>query len=186
LGLPFPPHLFVGPSAITAHIKEDIVTTSAIRSLTNRERVIYRTATGLVVAVMLFSIVNFVFNDHFPFPNGPEGAFVHLGFPAYFKVELTVAKILGVLALVIPAVPFKVKQFAYAGFAITLVSASIAHLGRGDARDLSVLYVIDPLVFFGLLAVSYFYFEKSHSFETAASVADAGPLLRRRAIAGDR
>jgi hypothetical protein len=31
---------------------------------------VYRTSTGLVLAVMLFSIVNFVFNDHFPFPNG--------------------------------------------------------------------------------------------------------------------
>jgi hypothetical protein len=142
------------------------VTIGANGKLTNRERVIYRTATGLVLAVMVFSIINFVFNDHFPFPNGPEGAFVHLGFPAYFKVELTVAKILGVLALVIPAVPFKVKEFAYFGFAITLVSASIAHFGRGDA-SLSVLFVIDPLVFLGLLAVSYVYFEKSHSLVEA-------------------
>jgi len=111
---------------------------------------------------MVFSIINFVFNDHFPFPNGPEGAFVHLGFPPYFKVELTIAKVLGVLALVIPAVPIKVKEFAYAGFAITLVSAAVAHFGRGDATDLSVLFVIDPLVFLGLLLLSFFYFEKSH------------------------
>jgi hypothetical protein len=142
------------------------VTARANGKLTNRERLIYRTATGLVLAVMAFSIINFVFNDHFPFPNGPEGAFVHLGFPAYFKVELTVAKILGVLALVIPAVPFKVKEFAYFGFAITLVSASIAHFGRGDA-SLSVLFVMDPLVFLGLLTVSYVYFEKSHSLVEA-------------------
>ena len=72
---------------------------------------------------------------HFPLPNGPEGAFVHLGFPPYFKVELTIAKILGVLALVIPAVPFN---------------------------------VVDPLVFFCLLAVSYYYFEKSHSLQAGA------------------
>jgi hypothetical protein len=129
--------------------------------LTKRERAAYRTSTGLVLAVMLFSIVNFAFNDRFPFPNGPESAFAHLGFPPYFKVELTIAKILGVLALVIPAVPPKVKEFAYAGFAITLVSAAIAHFGRGDATNLSVLFVIDPLVFLGLLAVSFFYFEKS-------------------------
>jgi hypothetical protein len=147
--------------------RRDIVTARANGTLAKRERWIYRTATGLVLAVMVFSIVNFVFNDHFPFPNGPEGAFVHLGFPPYFKVELTVAKILGVLALVIPAVPFKVKEFAYFGFAITLVSASFAHFGRGDAR-LSVLFVIDPLIFLGLLAVSYVYFEKSHSLAAAA------------------
>ena len=117
---------------------------------------------------MVFSIFNFVFNDHFPFPNGPEGAFVHLGLPSYFKVELTIAKILGVLALVIPNVPVKIKEFAYFGFGLTLLSASIAHFARGDAR-LSVLFVIDPLVFLGLLIVSYFYFEKSHSLAAAAS-----------------
>jgi hypothetical protein len=146
--------------------KEEIVTNRGSGTLAYRERLIYWTATGLVLAVMVFSIVNFVFNDHFPFPDGPEGAFVHLGFPVYFKIELTVAKILGVLALLIPAVPFKVKEFAYFGFAITLVSASIAHFGRGDAA-LSVLFVIDPLIFLGLLAVSYAYFEKSHALAAA-------------------
>jgi DoxX-like family len=160
--------------------KEHFVTGNPIRTLTSRERLIYRTATGLVVLVMLFSIFNFVFNDHFPFPNGPEGAFVHLGFPSYFKVELTVAKILGVLALLIPAVPFKVKEFAYAGFAITLVSASIAHFGRGDARNLSVLYVIDPLVFLALLMVSYFYFTKSHSLDRAPSDIQSEPRVEVR------
>jgi hypothetical protein len=130
--------------------------------LTPREKVIQRTATGIVLAVMVFSIVNFVFNDHFPFPNGPEGAFAHLGLPLYFKIELTTAKILGVLALLLPNVPIKVKEFAYFGFGLTLVSASIAHFASGDAR-LSVLFIVDPLVFFCILMVSFFYFEKSHS-----------------------
>lgn len=140
--------------------------TSAVGKLTNREKVIYRTATGIVCAVMIFSIINFIFNDHFPFPNGPEGAFVHLGLPVYFKIELTTAKILGVLALLIPSIPFKIKEFAYFGFGITLISASIAHFARGDAR-LSLLFIIDPLLFLSLLIVSYVYFEKSHSFPAA-------------------
>jgi DoxX-like family len=135
-------------------------------TLTKRERITYRTATGMVYAVMVFSIINFIFNDHFPFPNGPEGAFVHLGLPGWFKAELTVAKILGVLALSIPNIPTKIKEFAYFGFGLTLISASIAHFSRGDAR-LSVLFVIDPLVFLGTLMVSYFYFVKSHSFAAA-------------------
>jgi hypothetical protein len=42
------------------------------------------------------------------------------------------------------------------------VSASIAHFASGDAR-LSVLFIVDPLVFFCILLVSFFYFEKSHS-----------------------
>ena len=132
--------------------------------LTRRERVIYRTATGIIQAVMVFSIINFVFNDHFPFPNGPEGAFVHLGLPRWFKAELTIAKILGVLALSLPGIPMKIREFAYFGFGITLVSAGIAHFSRGDAR-LSILFVIDPFVFLGILAVSYFYFNRMAATE---------------------
>ncbi|PYQ50851.1 MAG: hypothetical protein DMF78_14590 [Acidobacteria bacterium] len=142
--------------------KEDTVSRIANGALTRRETILYRTATGLVYAVMVFSVINFIFNDHFPFPNGPEGAFVHLGLPGWFKAELTIAKILGLLALSIPSVPARVKEFAYFGFGITLMSASIAHFSRGDAR-LSILFVIDPLVFLGLLMVSYFYFEKRRS-----------------------
>ncbi len=142
------------------------MTKRANGTLTKRERITYRTATGMVYAVMVFSIINFIFNDHFPFPNGPEGAFVHLGLPGWFKAELTIAKILGVLALSIPNIPAKIKEFAYFGFGLTLISASIAHFSRGDAR-LSVLFVIDPLVFLGILMVSYFYFVKSHSFAAA-------------------
>jgi hypothetical protein len=150
-------------------MRHNIATIRVSGGLSRREQWIYRTATGLVLAVMVFSIANFVFNDRFPFPNGPEGAFAHLGFPPYFKIELTVAKILGVLTLVVPRVPFKLQEFAYAGFAITLASASIAHFARGDAR-LSVLFIIDPLIFLGLLAVSYFYFDKRHSLATGVSV----------------
>ncbi len=77
----------------------------------------------------------------------PEGAFVHLQLPNYFRIELTIAKTLGVLALLIPSVPLKVKEFAYFGFAITLVSASIAHFAVGDAGrpPLYAFYIIDPL-----------------------------------------
>jgi len=123
---------------------------------TRRERIIYWATTGIVCAVMIFSIVNFTFIDRFPFP---EGAFVHLGLPGYFKAELTIAKILGVSALLIPGVPAKIREFAYFGFAITLISASIAHFSSGDAR-ISVLFIIDPLIFLVFLAVSYFYFGK--------------------------
>jgi hypothetical protein len=50
------------------------------------------------------------------------------------------------LALLIPSVPLKIKEFAYFGFGITLLSAGIAHFARGDAR-LSVFFIIDPLFF---------------------------------------
>ena len=121
-----------------------------------KDRVIYWTTTGIVAAVMVFGVINFTFLQGFPFP---EGGFVHLHLPNYFRVELTTAKILGLAALLIPAVPAKVKEFAYFGFGITLLSASIAHVSVGDWHR-SPLFVLDPLVFFVLLTVSYVYFNK--------------------------
>jgi DoxX-like family len=57
--------------------------------------------------------------------------FTHLGFPAYFRVELSWAKLLGVAVLLAP-LPARLKEWAHAGFAITLGSALIAHFAVGD------------------------------------------------------
>jgi hypothetical protein len=61
-------------------------------------------------------------------------AFAHLGFPDYFRVELALAKLLGVILLLAP-VPARLKEWAYAGFAITLGSALIAHFSVGDGPE---------------------------------------------------
>src|SRR5882724_3280218 len=61
-------------------------------------------------------------------------AFTHLGFPAYFRVELSWAKLLGVVLILAPA-PARLKEWAYAGFAINLASALIAHLSLGDGPE---------------------------------------------------
>lgn len=58
-------------------------------------------------------------------------AFTHLGFPGYFRVELSWLKLAGILVLLFPA-PDRLKEWAYAGFAITLGSALVAHLAVGD------------------------------------------------------
>jgi hypothetical protein len=80
--------------------------------------------------------------------------FAHLGFPAYFRIELSWAKLAGVAALLIPMVPMRLKEWAYAGFAITLVSALIAHLAVGDGVD-RWIWVVAAAVFWGL---SYVFF----------------------------
>jgi DoxX-like family len=61
-------------------------------------------------------------------------AFAHLGFPDYFRVELACAKFIGVVLLLAP-VAARLKEWAYAGFAITLGSALIAHLSVGDGPE---------------------------------------------------
>ena len=61
-------------------------------------------------------------------------AFAHLGFPAYFRVELSCAKLFG-LALLLAPVPPRLKEWAYAGFAIDIGSAVIAHVSVGDGPE---------------------------------------------------
>ncbi len=123
-----------------------------------KDKTIYSIATGIVCSVMVFSAINFNLAN----PLGPmKGAFTHLGFPSYFRIELTTAKALGVLAILIPGVPRKAKEFAYFGFAITLISASIAHFSVGD----SLPFVVDPLLFLGALITSYVYFNKASRYE---------------------
>ena len=126
-------------------------------------KVAYWSSTAIVCGVMAFSAVNFNLSE----PVGPmKGAFVHLGFPNYFKIELTTAKALGVLALLLPKVPAKVREFAYAGFTITLVSASIAHFSSGDG----ITFVVDPLIFLSILVVSYVTFTKIERDRTKVAV----------------
>ena len=87
-------------------------------------------------------------------------AFTHLGFPDYFRVGLSLAKILGVAVLLAP-VPPRLKEWAYAGFAITLGSALIAHFSVGDgpeawgwAAGTSVLWALSYVLWRRLQATS--------------------------------
>jgi uncharacterized membrane protein YphA (DoxX/SURF4 family) len=75
--------------------------------------------------------------------------FAHLGYPSYFANLLGVAKLLGVCALLAPSL-VRVKEWAYAGFAITIVSASYSHLSSGDGFQ-----SLEPLATLAALAVSY-------------------------------
>ncbi len=112
-----------------------------------KNRIIFWTTTGLFSLMMLFSAYNYFVSPDV------EAGFRHLGFPGYFRIELAMAKILGAIALLIPAIPGRLRQFAYAGFTINLISASIAHGFSGDPAQ----SVIMPLVFLVILAVSYVY-----------------------------
>lgn len=54
-----------------------------------------------------------------------------MGFPPYFRVELTVAKILGGVVLLIPGIPERIKEWVYVGFCICMISALIAKIHSG-------------------------------------------------------
>ncbi len=89
---------------------------------------------GFWIVTVLFCLqIGFTAYAQLRLPQVAE-AFIHLGFPAYFRVELSWAKFLGVVLLLAP-VPARLKEWAYAGFAINLGSALIAHLAVGDSPE---------------------------------------------------
>ncbi len=115
-----------------------------------KDKIIYWVSTGVIGAMMLFSGYSYFTN-----PQIVEG-FKHMGFPDFFRVELGIAKIIGALVLLIPQIPTKIKEWAYAGFIITFVSASIAHINAGDPTPNAII----PLVMLAVLLVSNFYLSK--------------------------
>jgi hypothetical protein len=72
-------------------------------------KTVYAIATAWVVGIMTFTGVLSVAHTKFMM----EG-FAHLGYPAYFANLLSVAKLLGVCALLAPRLP-RIEEWAYAG-----------------------------------------------------------------------
>lgn len=77
-------------------------------------------------------------------------AYTHLGYPLYFMTLLGVSKLLGVATLLAPGVP-RLKEWAYAGFTINMLSAAVSHVAKGDPASNAA----GPLVFLGLLLASW-------------------------------
>jgi DoxX-like family len=118
---------------------------------------------GFWIATTLFCLqMGFTAFAQLRFPE-VAAVFAHLGFPDYFRVELTWAKLLGVVLLMAP-VPPRLKEWAYAGFAINLVSAVIAHLAVGDGPEAWV-WAVGTAVLWGL---SYFFWRRLEAAPASA------------------
>lgn len=85
----------------------------------------------------------------------------HLGYPMYFGNALVIFKILGVLVLIIPRIPKRVKEWAYAGFAFDFLFASISH-GAVDGINIQTFL---PFVALGILIASYINYHKLNAQE---------------------
>ena len=75
----------------------------------------------------------------------------HLGYPEYFGNALVIFKVLGALALIIPQIPKRIKEWAYAGFVFEFIFAAISHFVI-DGMDFQSFL---PLIFLGILMASY-------------------------------
>lgn len=79
-----------------------------------------------------------------------------LGYPQHLRIVLGFAEVFGVLALVLPRVPYRFKEAAYAGFLYLYVSAFIAHVAAGDGLGMA----LQPVLALAMVATSYFYFHR--------------------------
>ena len=89
-------------------------------------RSIYWVVTGLAAAFMLLSAVPDVLQL-----SQALVIFMHLGYPPYLLRFLGTAKILAVVALLLPGWP-RLKEWAFAGLMIDLSGALYSHLSVGD------------------------------------------------------
>ncbi|RYU80097.1 DoxX family protein [Hymenobacter persicinus] len=105
----------------------------------------YWLTTGLLAALMTLSGVSNLLSV----PEAIAGL-QHLGYPAYLSPFLGVAKLLGVVALLVPGFP-RLREWAYAGFVFDLAGALYSGVAVGDpaAQWLPIL------VGFALIAASY-------------------------------
>jgi uncharacterized membrane protein YphA (DoxX/SURF4 family) len=83
---------------------------------------------------------------------GSLNSMTALGYPAYFVTILGIAKILGVVALLIPKFPL-LKEWAYAGFFFMMSGAIFTHIAAGN----SISEIFPSLLLLILILVSWYF-----------------------------
>ncbi len=119
-------------------------------------KILYWVFTLLIVALMLFSAARTFMND----PKGAEFA-RHIGYPLYIFKFLAVAKVLGVIALLVPGYP-RLKEWAYAGLFFDLAGATYSFIATGDP----VASWAPMFIFIAILLGSYFCYHKKSGLVT--------------------
>ncbi len=111
-----------------------------------KTKIFYWIITGLFSAFMLFSAVPDILVT-------PEAkTFMNsLGYPTYIIPFLGVAKLLGVIAILIPGFP-AIKEWAYAGLFFDLIGATYSGIAMGGFQP-QILFMLLPLIF---LFLSYY------------------------------
>lgn len=117
-----------------------------------KNKIIFWVATIIIIlweGVMPLSTVFFA-------PEYVNAGTKPLGYPDYFAYTLIICKVLGVIGISLPNVPARLREWAYAGLTFNLIFAFISHA----FVDQNIGFMLMPLVFLGILAVSYVYNDK--------------------------
>ena len=112
--------------------------------------IIYWIFTVLLIGLMGSSVIPSLTED-----KQWTEIFKHFGYPLYLLPFLGVAKLLGIIVLLVPGFP-RLKEWAYAGFAFDLAGALYSSIAVGDPASGWIWFVL----FLAILAVSYIYHHK--------------------------
>ncbi len=115
--------------------------------------ILYWVFTILFAGLMIFSSVGGIQ----PTEQVKEIFVKGLGYPVYFVQFISIAKIVGSIAILIPGLNKTVKEWAYAGLFFDLAGATYSGIAAGgtfDPRILGMLMWIIPGV------VSYYFWKK--------------------------
>ena len=119
-----------------------------------KTKIIYWSVTGLFALMMLGSAIPDVMSSDVAVKGMHEG----LGYPLYLIPFIGVAKVLGVIAIVIPG-SARLKEWAYAGLFFDLAGATFSIYSSGE-RGANLAFMLLPIL---LGALSYMYFRKKQA-----------------------
>ncbi|MBP7513466.1 MAG: DoxX family protein [Flavobacteriales bacterium] len=117
-----------------------------------RTNIAYWIVTALFSAFMVFSSIGGITLDE----QAVTFLHDHLGYPLYFIRFISVAKVIGAVAILLPMVPARVKEWAYFGFFVDLTAAICSFAALGDPVGQWALM----FVFVGVLIVAYWLHHK--------------------------
>ena len=123
-----------------------------------RNKILYWTFTILFAGFMIWSGLPGIepSKQSADFMNG------YLGYPIYFIQFISVAKVLGGIAILIPGL-YKIKEWAYAGLFFDLAGAIYSIIAVAKTVDPSIAFIFLPVV---LGALSYYFWKKKYSPKT--------------------
>ncbi len=113
-------------------------------------KLIYWVSTSAISAFLLLSSYTYLFSK-----STIEGI-KQLGFPDFFRVELAILKLIAAVILLVPFASLQLKEWAYAGVALFLLTALIAHIKYKD----SIFIILLLFLLLGVLVISNVHMHK--------------------------
>lgn len=92
-----------------------------------KTKIIYWILTGLLSALVVLGSALDISHS-----KDAVELITHLGYPLYFISFLGIARLMGVIAILVPGFP-KIKEWAYAGLAFDMLGALYSHIATGDS-----------------------------------------------------